>query len=71
MWFCVLSLGVVLCIVSLCSECDGCCAFCLNCDVCSLRCSCSGCIFVLSFRSCKFVSCVHPVAVLIAAFCVV
>ena len=34
---CLLSLGLCLCIVRLCSMCDGCFSFCLICDVCSLR----------------------------------
>ena len=33
-------------------------------------CSCMGIISVLSCRSCMFVSCVHPVAVLNAVFCI-
>ena len=35
----------------------------------SCRCSCMGSVGVSSCRCCMFVSCVHPVAVLIAAFC--
>ena len=42
--------------------------FCLYCDMWSCRCSCMGSMSVLSCR-CMFVSCVHPVAVLNAAFC--
>jgi len=53
---CFFSLGVWLCCVSLCSGLDGCCAFCLICDACSLRCSCMGSIFVSSCRCCVFVS---------------
>ena len=45
-----------LCIINLCSGCVGWSAFCLICDAC---------------RCCVFVSCMHPVAVLNAAFCVV
>ena len=45
--------------------------FCLICGACSLRCSWSGSIVVLSCKYCGFVSCVHPVVVLNAAFCVV
>ena len=56
---CFLSLGVCLCIVSLCSGCDECCYFCMICDACRLRCYMSGS---------SFVSCVHTVAVLNAAF---
>lgn len=55
--------------VCLCSGCDGCCVFCLSCDACSCKCSCVGRMFVSSCRCCVFVSCVHPVAVLNAAFC--
>ena len=36
---------------------------------CSCRCSCMGSVSVSSCRCCMFVSCVHPVAVLYAAFC--
>ena len=32
-------------------------------------CSCMGSMSVSSYRCCMFVSCVHPVAVLNAAFC--
>ena len=35
----------------------------------SCRCSCMGSISVSSCRCCMFVSCVHPVAALNAAFC--
>ena len=35
----------------------------------SCRCSCMGSVSVSSCRWCMFVSCVHPVAVLNAAFC--
>ena len=45
--------------------------FCLICDADSLRCSWSGIHFVSLCMCCVFVSCVHPVAVLIAAFYVV
>ena len=55
--------------VCLCSGCDGCCVFCLYCDAWSCRCSCMGSVSVSSCRCCMFVSCVHPVAVLNAAFC--
>ena len=41
----------------------------LDCDVWSCRCSCMGSMSVSSWRCCMFVSCVHPVAVLDAAFC--
>ena len=46
--------------------CDGCCVFCLYCEAWS---SCMGSVSVSSCRCCIFVSCVHPVAVLNAAFC--
>ena len=35
----------------------------------SCRCSCMGSVSVSSCRCCMFVSCVHPVAVLNATFC--
>ena len=53
----------------LCSGCDGCCVFYLYCEAWSCRCSCMGSVSVSSCRCCMFVSCVHPVAVLNAAFC--
>ena len=71
MWLVVFSLGVGLCIVIVCSGCDGCCGFSLICDACRLRCSCSSSTFVSLCRCFVFVSCVHPVAVLNTAFCVV
>ena len=43
---------------------------CLYCDAWSCRCWCMGSMSVSSCRCCMFVSCVHPVAVLNAAFCV-
>ena len=43
--------------------------FCLYCDAWSCRCSCMGSMSVSSCRCCMFVYCVHPVAVLNAAFC--
>ena len=43
--------------------------FCLYCDTLSCRCSCVGSMSVSSCICCKFVSCVHPVAVVSAAFC--
>ena len=46
-----------------------CCVFCLYCEAWSCRCSCMGSRSVLSRRCCMFVSCVHPVADLNAAFC--
>ena len=43
--------------------------FCLYCDAWSCKCSCMGSMSVSSCRCCMFVYCVHPVAVLNAAFC--
>ena len=43
--------------------------FCLYCDAWSCRRSCMGSMSVSSCECCIFVSCVHPVAVLNAAFC--
>ena len=43
--------------------------FCLYCDAWSCTCSCRGSMSVSSCIFCMFVSCVHPVAVLNAAFC--
>ena len=63
-----LNLGVLKYVVCLCNGCDGCCVFCLYCDAWSCRCSCMGSMSVSSCRCCMFVSCVHPVAVLNAAF---
>ena len=65
----VLSLIVLKYVVFLCNGCDGCCVFCLYCDAWSCRCSCMGSMSVSSSRCCIFVSCVYPVAVLNAAFC--
>ena len=47
----------------------GYCVFCLYCEACGCRCSCMGSMSVSSCRCCMFVSCVHPVAILNAAFC--
>ena len=44
--------------------------FCLYCDGWSCRCSCMGSMSVSSCICCMFMSCVHPEAVLNAAFCV-
>ena len=63
------SLGVLKYVLCLCKGFDGCCGFCLYCDAWSCRCSCMGSMSVSSCRCCMFVSCVHPVAVLNAAFC--
>ena len=62
------SLGVLKYVVCLCMGCDGCCVFCLYCEAWSCRCSCMGSVSVSSCRCCMFVSCVHPVAILNAAF---
>ena len=59
----------VLCVVYLYSGCDGYCAFCLTCDACNCKCFCMGRMLVSSCRCCMFVSCVHPVQALRAAFC--
>ena len=53
----------------LCSGCDGCCVLCLYCEAWSFRCSCMGSVTVSSYRCCSLVSCIYPVAVLNAAFC--
>ena len=47
---------------------DGRCVFYLYCEVWSCRCSCMGSVSVSSCIFCMCVSCVHPVAVLNAAF---
>ena len=44
--------------------------FMLYCEAWSCRCSCMGSVSASSCRCCMFVSCVHPVAVLKAAFCI-
>ena len=43
--------------------------FCLNCEAWSCRCSCMGSMSASSYIFCMCVSCVDPVAVLNAAFC--
>ena len=53
-------------VVCLCRGCDGCCVFCLYCEA---WCWCMGSVSVSSCICCMFVYCVHPVAVLNAAFC--
>ena len=63
------NLGVLKYVVCLCRGCDGYCVFCLYCEAWSCRCSCMGSMSVSSCRCCMFVSCVHPVAVLNATFC--
>ena len=57
------------CVVCLCKGSDGYCVFCLYCEVWSCRCSCIGSVSVSLCICCMFVSCVHYVAVLNAAFC--
>ena len=64
-----ISLGVLKYVVCLCSECDGWCIFCFYCEVWSCRCSCMRSVRVSSCRCCMLLSCVHPVAVHNAAFC--
>ena len=63
------SLGVMKYVVCLCSGCDGCCVLCSYCEAWSCRCSCMGSVIVSSCRCYIFMSCVHHVAVLNAAFC--
>ena len=65
----MLSLGVLKYVVCFCRGCDGCCIFCLYCGAWSCRCSCMRSASVLSCRCCMVVSCVHPVEVLNAVFC--
>ena len=66
----VFSLGVMKYVVCLCKGCDGCCVFCLYCELWNCRCSSiMGSMSVSSCRCCMFVSCVHPAAVLNAEFC--
>ena len=66
---CFFSLVVLKYVVYLCRVCDGCCGLCLNCEAWGCMCSCMGSMSVSSCRCCMFMSCVHPVAVLNAAFC--
>ena len=63
------SLGVLKYVVCFCKGCEGCCVLCLYCEAWSCRCSCMGSMSVSSCR-CMFVSCVLPVAVPNAAFCI-
>ena len=65
----IFSLGVLKYVVRLCKGCDGCCVFCLYCEAWSCGCSCMVSMTVSSCRCSMFVSCVHPVAILNAAFC--
>ena len=64
----VFCLGVLKYVVCLCKGYDGCCVSCLYCDAWSCRYPCMGSMTVSSCRCCMFVSCVHPVVVLSAAF---
>ena len=64
----VLSLGMLKHVVCLCRGCDGCCVFYLHCETWRCRFLCMGSVSVSSCICCMFVSCVHPVAVLNAAF---
>ena len=66
---CFLRLGVVCCVVILCSGCVGCYNFCLICDVCSWRCSFMCSVCVSSCRCWVFVPVVYPVAILSSVFC--
>ena len=43
----VFNLGVLKHVVCLCKRCDGCCVFCLYCDVWSCRCTCMGSMSVV------------------------
>ena len=63
------SLGMLKYVVCLCKRCDGCCGLCLYCDAWSCRRSCMGSMSLSPCRCCRFVSCVHHVAVLNVAFC--
>ena len=62
--------GVLKYVLCLCRGCDGCCVFCLYCDAWSCRCPCMDSMSVSSCRCSMFESCVHPVAVLNALFCI-
>ena len=64
----VFSLEVLKYVVCLCKGCDGCCVLCVYCDALICRCSCMRSVSVSSCRCCMFVSSVHHVAVLNAAF---
>ena len=66
----VFSIGMLKYVVCLCSGCDRCCVFCVCCEAWSCRCSCMGSVSVSSCRCCMCMLCVHPVAVLNAAFCI-
>ena len=64
----LLGLGIMKYVVCFCRGCNGCCIFRVYCDAWSCGCLCMGSMSVFSCR-CMFVSCVHLVAVLNAAFC--
>ena len=56
-------------VVCLCRGCGICYVFCLHCEAWSCMCSYMGSVSVSSCICCMFVSCVQPVAVFNAAFC--
>ena len=64
----VFTLGVLKYVVCYSKRCDGWCIFCLYCEMWSCRCLCMGSVSVSSCRCYMFVSCVHLVSVLNAAF---
>ena len=66
---CVVVCGKVCCVAAVVKY-SGCCVFCLYCEAWSCMCSCMGSVSVSSCRCCMCVSCVHPVAVVNAAFCI-
>ena len=53
----------------MCKGCDGCCLFCFYCEAWSCRYLCMGSVSVSPCTCYMFVSCVNPVGVLTAAFC--
>ena len=59
----------VLCVVYLCSGCDGYCAFYLICDACNCKSFSMGRMLILSCRCFTSVAGVHPVQALRSAFC--
>ena len=65
----VFSLRVLKYAARLCKGCDGCFWVCVRRGAAGARCSCMGSMSVSSCICCMFVSCVHPVAVFNAAFC--
>ena len=64
----VFNLRVLKYVVCLCKECERCCVVCLYSEASSCMCSCMGSVSVSSCRCCMFVSRLHHVAVLNAAF---